>query len=702
MEEVAIPEHISAPDSPASVPDKDKNGEEMDWPKDDDIELFNRIRQALPKDDVMKYDSRVNHLDWDAICFKEYSADDCKNRWLHVQGRIRRFRIIRELIDDAITWRSRPWTNFNKGSKSQKHPEYPKKPLTSYMLFYMEKKDEVLENQPGLGMTDLSKVIAKLYNEMSERKKEKYTEQAKIEKEQYELKVRKFMEDHPDYVPLKSEKLQQLKRQPPKAPTPFKLYLDAKLPKLIAEGLSAADAKEKCKEKYKALSDKQRLKWIYKAVEQELVYNSEFEKFKSEHPTVETGPKKSILSKDEKQLKEKMEGKPEKPPNSGYSLYSKELLASQLIKHVETKDRMSEISRQWKALTEEERHQYNDRAQEMIHQYKLEYATYLESLAPEQREAEMRNSVQKTTKRPANASTDAPKAKKTKKVQKSKIEVAAPVAAPAHSSSDEEEEEDDEDEEEEEEEDSDVEAKPVIQKPVSSLQMFCDQNLPKYKKQHPKMSQQELNRLMAKEFSNLTEKKKKVYAAMAEKAKSELVKSPVAKTKAAAKSKGAAAASASKTTPAKTAAASALSKASAAKTLPAAKIAKVVNEVLKSPKAVPKAKATPERPAKAPAAAAAAASPVKAATKPSLLSPKQVLYKNEPPKPPESAAIFYGMTVLKDSALSKEEVEERWAKLSEKQQKKYSAMHMKKQTEYAVEFENFVRVSSFSNVLCPC
>lgn len=38
-----------------------------DWPKDDDIELFNRIRQALPKDDVMKYDSRVNHLDWDAV-----------------------------------------------------------------------------------------------------------------------------------------------------------------------------------------------------------------------------------------------------------------------------------------------------------------------------------------------------------------------------------------------------------------------------------------------------------------------------------------------------------------------------------------------------------------------------------------------------------------------------------------------------------
>ena len=41
--------------------------------------------------------------------------------------------------------------------------------------------------------TELSKVIAKMYNEMSDRKKEKYIEQAKVEKEQYELKVRKFM-----------------------------------------------------------------------------------------------------------------------------------------------------------------------------------------------------------------------------------------------------------------------------------------------------------------------------------------------------------------------------------------------------------------------------------------------------------------------------------------------------------------------------
>jgi hypothetical protein len=44
------------------------------------------------------------------------------------------------------------------------------------------------------------------------------------------------------------------------------------MPKLIAEGHALSDAKEKCKENFKALSDKKRLKWIYKAVEQEEAY----------------------------------------------------------------------------------------------------------------------------------------------------------------------------------------------------------------------------------------------------------------------------------------------------------------------------------------------------------------------------------------------------------------------------------------------
>lgn len=96
--------------------------------------LLNRIELQLPKDDHVKYDSRARKLDWDQIKFKDYSAEDCKKYWEHIQvahntlyglkskylqARIRRFRILQEMIPDARAWLSQPWTNFYKSKVSQ-------------------------------------------------------------------------------------------------------------------------------------------------------------------------------------------------------------------------------------------------------------------------------------------------------------------------------------------------------------------------------------------------------------------------------------------------------------------------------------------------------------------------------------------------------------------------------------------------------
>jgi len=637
------------PDFPDAM-EVEKNGETPDWPKDDDMELFQHIKKALPADDTMKYESRINHVDWEAISFGEYSADECKQRWIHVQGHLRRYRLVTELVEDAIAWRLRPWTNFNKGSKCQKHPEYPKKPLTSYMIFYMEKKDEILEKQPGLGMTELSKVIAKQYNEMNDRKKQKYTEQAKKEKELFELKLKKFMLDHPDYIPLKSEKM-PMKALPPKVPTPFKLFCDTKMAKFQGEGMNGNEARDKCRETYKELNDKQRLKWIYKSLQLEKQYNDDLEKFKAEHPEVEVGAKKSILSKDEKHLKEKTEGKPEKPPNSGYSLYSKKLLASSSLKHLESKERMTEISRMWKELKDEERKLYNEEAQQLILNYKMEYASYLESLQPEQRVLELKNSQPK-----ALGAKRSPA--KTKQSEEKKIKLDDEQVVQAlnfNADEDEVDEDDDSSDAEDNSADKDVheEAKSTIQKPKSSLQMFCDTNLEKYKKKNPKMSQQELSRHMAKTFSKLSEDKKKMYENMAQKSKKE---SPTITIK-----------------------------------LPA-----------KSPTTKPSAKATltsvaaKDTKSKKPALNATAKSTTKSTKKEvekekPLWILKQHLYTNEPPKPPENPAFYYAFTVLKDDSLSPKVIEERWNKLGSKQKKKHTTDHAKKQQEYVKEFENFVR-----------
>ena len=155
------------------------------------------------------------------------------------------------------------------------------------------------------------------------------------------------------------------------------------------------EAREKCREMFRELDDNQRLEWIYKSLEREKQYNEDLENFKMEHPEVEVGPKKSLLSKEERHIKDKNEGKPDKPPNSGYSLYSKKMLVSATVKHLDTKERMAEISRLWKALQEEERKTYNDEAQQLNVTYRVQLASYLGSLPAGQQLLEPKKSSPK-------------------------------------------------------------------------------------------------------------------------------------------------------------------------------------------------------------------------------------------------------------------------------------------------------------------
>jgi upstream-binding transcription factor len=42
-----------------------------------------------------------------------YSAEECKETWLKVQKRIRRFRLLREILNDAKDWVTAPKVNNN-------------------------------------------------------------------------------------------------------------------------------------------------------------------------------------------------------------------------------------------------------------------------------------------------------------------------------------------------------------------------------------------------------------------------------------------------------------------------------------------------------------------------------------------------------------------------------------------------------------
>ncbi|MEQ2183198.1 hypothetical protein GOODEAATRI_030240, partial [Goodea atripinnis] len=72
---------------------------------------------------------------------------------------------------------------------------------------------------------------------------------------------------------------------------------------------------------------------------------------------------RSVLTKAERQLKDKFDGRPTKPPPNGYSLYCAELMVN--MKDVPSTERMVLCSKQWKMLTQKEKDMFQKRCEQV-------------------------------------------------------------------------------------------------------------------------------------------------------------------------------------------------------------------------------------------------------------------------------------------------------------------------------------------------
>lgn len=54
---------------------------------------------------------------------------------------------------------------------TQKHPDFPKKPLTPYFRFFMEKRAKYAKLHPEMSNLDLTKILSKKYRELPDKKK---------------------------------------------------------------------------------------------------------------------------------------------------------------------------------------------------------------------------------------------------------------------------------------------------------------------------------------------------------------------------------------------------------------------------------------------------------------------------------------------------------------------------------------------------
>ncbi|XP_040325352.1 upstream-binding factor 1-like protein 1 [Herpailurus yagouaroundi] len=164
------------------------------WSKEDIVKLLDRMETNLPSNDSHTFKTTQSQMDWEKLAFKDYSGEMCKLKWLEVSYHLRKFRTLTELVLEAKEHVEKP----DRSKKRKKHPDLPKKPLTAYLRFFMEKRPQCSQKYPNLSNQELTKVLSKKYKELPEKIKLKYIQDFQKEKQEFEEKLAQFKDDHPD------------------------------------------------------------------------------------------------------------------------------------------------------------------------------------------------------------------------------------------------------------------------------------------------------------------------------------------------------------------------------------------------------------------------------------------------------------------------------------------------------------------------
>uniref|UniRef100_V9KCU0 Nucleolar transcription factor 1-like protein n=1 Tax=Callorhinchus milii TaxID=7868 RepID=V9KCU0_CALMI len=456
--------------------------EESDvWSKENVLTLLDRIKSLIPAGDCMKYKTTESHFDWDRVTFGEFAAEDCRLKWLKLSCEIRKYRTLTELITDAMEYVKNPY----KGKKLKTHPDFPKKALTPYFRFFMEKRAKYAKIHPEMSNLDLTKILSKKYRELPEKKKLKYVEDFKQEKEQFEHAMAKFRIKHPELL-----EVQKKSDIPEKPKTPQQLWYNHEKKaflKLHPEQVSLKELKDALRKQWSQLSDKKRLKWISKALELQKDYEATLKVYIEAHPdSTLDEPVKSVLTKAERQLKDKFDGRPTKPPPNGYSLYCAELMVN--MKDVPSTERMVLCSKQWKVMSQKEKDMYQKRCEQRKKLYESEIQRFLESLPDEERERvllEEKLGGRLSNSTIAGAQTSSPlRAKISPTLPESPTSKRAPERP---------------------------------KQPISAMFLFFQEK----RKDNPELSESELTRKLARMWTELSDKKKEKYRRMETEAKAE-------------------------------------------------------------------------------------------------------------------------------------------------------------------------------------
>ncbi|XP_048216634.1 upstream-binding factor 1-like protein 1 [Perognathus longimembris pacificus] len=183
------------------------------WSKKDMLMLLDHIEKNLPFDDNLTFKKSQTCLDWGKVAFKHFSGEMCKLKWLEISNKLRKSRTLSDLVHEAKERTKNP----NRNKEYEKHPDFPKRPLTAYIRFYKEKWSKYSQRYPKMSNQELAKVLAKKYKQLPEHIKQLYIRDFQKEKQEFKEKLARFRKKHPDLVQVyKTSSVPKIVRLPPK------------------------------------------------------------------------------------------------------------------------------------------------------------------------------------------------------------------------------------------------------------------------------------------------------------------------------------------------------------------------------------------------------------------------------------------------------------------------------------------------------
>ncbi|XP_038154780.1 nucleolar transcription factor 1-like [Cyprinodon tularosa] len=372
--------------------DADSDTLTPEWTQKNLKQLIASLKEHLPTGRRPEtYIREMKAVDWHKVAFSPFSAEECQEKWNSIMVKMRRYRTLPELLDEAEALLSHP-VNYKTI-----HSELPKLPVNPKMKYIAKEMSNCKNNHPELSCPEITKLLAKKYDSLPDEEKAEYVRKHSLELSEYNKKKHDFCISNKLRLPMKRSwkrrsnknggegcsKDEELPEKPP--PHGRALFLKefskASGPSLGANFLKTSS------QRWREMSKKEKQKYNSRCDEMKKEYKNKLLKYLDQLDVEER--QRIIKEKNIKVPKAtlghyvKMPGEPKMPTHSRFIYFHKEQV-KYIDKALKGKDQIQMIKKQWHELPESERKRYTKIIKEDMRKYKEDLKQWFQTLSPKE------------------------------------------------------------------------------------------------------------------------------------------------------------------------------------------------------------------------------------------------------------------------------------------------------------------------------